>query len=558
MFNKNLEYLVDEKLKARLQAISIEDSRKSISYCITPSNDYVILKNDVPLDDIENPRKAAKDMLSQNIKKPMKANDIIINFGIGLGYLLDETFNTHPSRIMIYEPDIKILHFVLNNVDISEHLASGRVTIFTDLDELIKKLSSMYLTKDKVEIVYLKNYAIIKNQELITLTQKVYDTCKSKMIDINTITKFSKNWLENSIKNIAKVNNSATYLLSDLVNKFEGQTALIVAAGPSLNENIEKIKSNREKFVIFAVNKVLRTLLSNDIIPDFLVCLDAANTDYTLVGLEDYLPKINCIMDLKSDNNILNKNFRRCFISFSENDFAIRNLMEYNRFIKTLEIGGSATTMAYVSAVVLGFSKIIFTGLDLAFKDDVIYSSGETIQKLSDSQIAIDRTTKNIVYVDSVNGGKVATRDDYAAFIKHFELLINETDYKEVYNTTSFGAKINGIKNYSFDEISLIFTLNNSSSVLGETRPFKFEIKEWLQDELFLINNIINILSMNDFSLALVSAIVKSPLTYQYMQADVLNVIQSNFDPALGNDFLDKTKVAVRTIVDLLQKNRLI
>ena len=558
MFNKNLEYLVDEKLKARLQAISIEDSRKSISYCITPSNDYVILKNDVPLDDIENPRKAAKDMLSQNIKKPMKANDIIINFGIGLGYLLDETFNTHPSRIMIYEPDIKILHFVLKNVDISEHLASGRVTIFTDLDELIKKLSSMYLTKDKVEIVYLKNYAIIKNQELITLTQKVYDTCKSKMIDINTITKFSKNWLENSIKNIAKVNNSATYLLSDLVNKFEGQTALIVAAGPSLNENIEKIKSNREKFVIFAVNKVLRTLLSNDIIPDFLVCLDAANTDYTLVGLEDYLPKINCIMDLKSDNNILNKNFRRCFISFSENDFAIRNLMEYNRFIKTLEIGGSATTMAYVSAVVLGFSKIIFTGLDLAFKDDVIYSSGETIQKLSDSQIAIDRTTKNIVYVDSVNGGKVATRDDYAAFIKHFELLINETDYKEVYNTTSFGAKINGIKNYSFDEISLIFTLNNSSSVLGETRPFKFEIKEWLQDELFLINNIINILSMNDFSLALVSAIVKSPLTYQYMQADVLNVIQSNFDPALGNDFLDKTKVAVRTIVDLLQKNRLI
>lgn len=558
MFNKNLEYLIDEKLKARLQAISIEDSRKSISYCITPSNDYVILKDDVPLDDIENPRKAVKDMLSLNIKKQMNTNDIIINFGIGLGYLLDETFNTHPSRIMIYEPDIKILHFVLNNVDISEHLASGRVTIFTNLDELIKKLSSIYLTKDKVEIVYLKNYAIIKNQELITLTQKVYDTCKSKMIDINTITKFSKNWLENSIKNIAKVNNSATYLLSDLVNKFEGQTALIIAAGPSLNENIEKIKSNREKFVIFAVNKVLRTLLSNDIIPDFLVCLDAANTDYTLVGLEDYLPKINCIMDLKSDNNILNKNFRRCFISFSDNDFAIKNLAEHNKFIKTLESGGSATTMAYAASIIMGFKKIIFTGLDLAFKDDIIYSSGETIQKLSDSQIAIDRTTKNIVYVDSVKGGKVATRDDYAAFIKHFELLINETGHKEVYNTTSFGAKIEGMQNFTFDEVALSFTLNNSSTVLGETRPFRFEIKDWAQNELFLINNIINILAKGDFSPILVSEIVKSPLTYQYMQADVLNVIQSNFDQALSNDFLDKTKVAVRTIVDLLQKNRLI
>ena len=45
----------------------------------------------------------------------MKPNDIIINFGLGLGYLLDETFNKYPARIFVYEPDIKLLHFVLNN-----------------------------------------------------------------------------------------------------------------------------------------------------------------------------------------------------------------------------------------------------------------------------------------------------------------------------------------------------------------------------------------------------------------------------------------------------------
>ena len=115
------------------------------------------MKNDIPLDDINNPRQAIKTMLKNTIKSQMGQNDIIITFGIGLCYLLDEVYNTYPSKIFVYEPDINILHFVLNNVDISEHLASGRVFITNDIDELMKKLAATYISKDKVEVVYLKN-----------------------------------------------------------------------------------------------------------------------------------------------------------------------------------------------------------------------------------------------------------------------------------------------------------------------------------------------------------------------------------------------------------------
>ena len=132
---------------------------------------------------------------------------------------------------------------------------------------MLNKLSATYINKDKVEVVYLKNYALVRSKELLELTQKVYETCKTKMIDVNTIARFSKKWLLNTLRNISTVNNSSISLLSDLENKFIGQTALIVAAGPSLNENIEKIKANRDKFVIFAVNKVLRTLEANGITP---------------------------------------------------------------------------------------------------------------------------------------------------------------------------------------------------------------------------------------------------------------------------------------------------
>ena len=559
MFYRNLEFIENESLKQRLKKITLAQSSKNMSYCMTPSDDYLLIKNDLPLDDVNDPKKAVNEMLESIIKTPMDVNDIIITFGIGLGYLLDAAYNKYTSKIIVYEPDIELLHFVLNNIDISEHLASGRIYITNDLDELLKKLSSIYISKDKVEIVYLKNYAIIKSQELLTLTQKVYDTCKTKMVDVNTITKFSKRWLVNTLLNIAKTNSEKVLNLSDLEGKFTGQTALIIAAGPSLNDNIEKIKANRDKYVIFAVNKVLRTLYANDITPDFLVCLDAFGIEKTIVGLEDFCKNINCISDLRSDYTILRSNFKRHLLTFSENDFVGKSLANYNPSIKTYELGGSATTMCFVVAAKLGFSKIIFAGLDLAFKEKVLYSTGEEINKVSANQIAIGSVNKNVVKVKSVNGTLVDTREDYATFIKHFEILLKELNVPEVYNLTNFGAYIEGMKSKTFDEIPLNFSSSLSTPIiLGEAKEINFETNSWAQNEVFLINNVITQLSKGIFSPALVSLIVKSSLLYEYMQADILNIMQSKFDSKLTEEFIEKTKFAIKKVIEYLQKLRLI
>ena len=557
MFNKNLEFITNIELKQRLRNLNIEETRLDISYCMTPTNDYLLMKNDIPIDDINDPRGAVRNMFQKNIKQPMGPNDIIITFGIGLGYLLDETFNTYSSRIFVYEPDIKLLHFVLNNIDISEHLSSGRVFIYDNLDELMNKLSSIYITKDKVEVLYLQNYAIVKNQELLLLTQKVYETCKSKMVDVNTITRYAKVWVANTVKNINTINSSTFYKLSDLEGKFAGQTALVIAAGPSLSENIEKIKADRNKFVIFAVNKVLRTLLANGIYPDFVVGLDAQYVGTTFNGLEEYLPKINYITDIRSDNSALTMNFKKTFIAFTENDLVIKKMKEFND-IHTYESGGSATTMAFVTAVKLGFNKIIFTGLDLAYKGDVAYASGDSVNKISENQIVINGIVKNISTVKSVTGQDAWTTDDYAAFIKHFETLIREFGFSEVYNTTSFGAAINGMKNVKFEEIPLLNISNTTSIITGEAKPCTIETKEWTQEELQLINNVIALLAKNNFSPALVSSIVKSPLLYQYMQKEILQVLQSSVDEGIAGEFMENAKISIKEVIDLLQKNRLI
>ena len=559
MFKKNLEYINNEDLKTRLQGYAIDETKANMSYCMTASNDYLLMKNDVPLDDLEDPRKAIQNMLNDTIKRPMEKNDIIITFGIGLCYQLDEVFNKYPSRIFVYEPDTKLLHFVLNNVDISDHLKSGRVFIYDKLDALVDKLASIYLTKDKVEVVYLKNYAIIKSQELLELTQKVYETCKSKTVDINTITRYSRYWLKNTLENLSKINSIDTYKLSDLEGKFVGQAALVAAAGPSLLENIDFIKNNREKFVIFGVNKAIKTLLDNGITPDFAVCADARFVNKTLSSVPaEKLENINCIMNINSDYSILDNKFKKIFISFPTNDMVINKLAQYNTFIKQQETGGSATTMAFVAAVKMGFSKVIMTGVDLAFKGEQVYASGELFNKVSADEMQINNITKTITTVPSVTGTDVITSTDYAAFVNHFEVLIKELNYSSAYNTSSFGANIPGMKNTPIDKISLMGISNTTAITLGEVKPFKIETKKWTQNELQLINEVISLLSKGEFSPALVSAISKSPLMYQYMQADILEVLQSKMAEELAEGFISKAKEGIKFIVEALQKNNLI
>ncbi len=557
MFDNNLKYLNNEDLKTRLGGFAIDESKANMSYCMTKSNDYLLLKNDVPLDDLDDPRQAVQKMIKETIKKPMEKNDIIITFGLGLCYQLDEVFNTFPSRIFVYEPDTKLIHFVLTNVDISEHLKSGRVFIYDNLDDLTKKLSEIYLTKDRVEVLYLKNYAVVKSQELLALTRKVYETCKSKTVDINTITRYSRVWLENTLSNISKINGGKAYKLSDLDGKFVGQAALVAAAGPSLTENMPFIRANREKFVVFAVNKALKLLIDNGITPDFAVCTDARFVDKTLKDLDASLPNINCIMNINSDSSIISKNFKRFFITFPANDMVINKLSQYNQ-ISQAEYGGSATTMAFVSAVKMGFSKVILTGVDLAFKGEQVYANGEMFEKISAKEMKINSVTKNLTTVPSVTGMDVLSSDDYAAFVHHFEVLIKELGYVSVYNTSSFGASIPGTKNKPIKEIPLMGISNTTAITLGEVQPFKLETKIWAQDELLLINEIIALLSRGEFSVALVSAISKSPLMYQYMQSEVLEALQSKMAEELAEKFIAKAKEGIKYIVETLQKNNII
>ncbi len=134
--------------------------------------------------------------------------------------------------------------------------------------------------------------------------------------------------------------------------------------------------------------------------------------------------------------------------------------------------------------------------------------------------------------------------------------MIKELNCSNIYNISSFGAAIEGVKAIPFEELNL--NAPADASQMSFIPTFKFALKTFVDEEFCHINNIITILSKGVFSPALLSAIVKSAFIYQYMQSEILEVLQKNYAPELAEPFIEKTKNAIKVVVELLQKNKLV
>ena len=76
-------------------------------------------------------------------------------YGIGLGYLADEFVNNLKGKVIVYEPDLQVLAFVLSAVDMSQNFKTGRLFFASTEEELKKILYEQYRYKSNATFSYL-------------------------------------------------------------------------------------------------------------------------------------------------------------------------------------------------------------------------------------------------------------------------------------------------------------------------------------------------------------------------------------------------------------------
>ncbi|VBB05548.1 s-adenosyl-l-methionine-dependent methyltransferase [Lucifera butyrica] len=373
-----------------------------------------------------------------------KAGTAIIVYGLGLGYLAEALLERFEEKVSLFiiEPDRAVFCQAMRNRDLRHVLCSDRVYIQVGgaIREIWDKFFIFYDTARYTGVVMagLPGYQTVYGEHHLEVIRTVKAIVDSKLFNLVTMTHYGPNMISNAILNLWDYYKHPG--VRTLYGKFTGVPAIIVSAGPSLNQNISLLREAKGKAVIIAVGTAAKALQQHNIVPDFLVSIDSHPLNYEHFK-NVVTEQIALIADMQSHHMIL-KTFKgpefvaeRTVVSSW-----LDGIVEDKGFN---ESGGSVANSAMVAAYKMGAAPIVFVGQDLAYAHDGhshatgtnwenrVYTGGENL---------------NYFYVKANDGGQVLTDRTFNQFRIFFENWIREKGDREYINATEGGAYIAGTK----------------------------------------------------------------------------------------------------------------
>lgn len=470
---------------------------------------------------IHNPKSPlgeAQEIFSMATNEPVAIHVI---YGLGLGYLFQVASMNSNGAVILYEPDLNILWTAFSLVDFSSDILKKNVFITNTLEETydeIYKKSNIHNTPQLLSLTSAREYDEKGFDELVRKLQEIVGIYS---MDLKYTRERFYPSIQMLIRNIPNLLNEKP--LARLKDTLKGKTAVVVSAGPTLDKNIETLKKYRDKYVLFTVGTAVKTLYKNDIKPDFLCIIETYNSSKQVEGLD--LSDVYFITEPYASPELRNFNFKEIFSHISANspinqlwsDVCGENIEEY--WSK-----GTVSYTALNSARILGCSKIILVGQDLAYLDGQCYSkdsaykdlvcqfnsdkdSWEIIAKDLDSFASaisaspnkeeryatayrrLERLNNSLYKVKGISGQMIPTESVYAAFVKPLSEFAEHFNDREYINTSLFGAQIDGFKNISLEE-----ALKDSSDIgiINPKSDFSYDIEKIKENLKTTLN------SMND------------------------------------------------------------
>jgi hypothetical protein len=394
----------------------------------------------------------------------------IVMYGLGLTHHLAEMIQMNPNlNFYILEPEIDIFIEMLKVVQIDQLLQHPQIKLLRlgKTEEEIRLFNTLFNTYSefsKVDI-FIPFYSTID----INALRKYYDLNylfrEMEAIEYAFEELFGTMPYRNSIRNLEKMFQSSS--LRAIRDKFAGCTALIVGAGPSLELDVEYIKMNRDRLIIFSAGSSIQSLLHFGIKPHFSVSMDPGKSNgrvFEGLAVEDltliYVPQIF--------HGILKRNFNQLFYTFFENDPIVEYLFPDINPALRIRANNSVTGTAIQVAAFIGATKIMFAGQDLSFPNNQYYASGA---KHINTENLKNKTKRGNLEVENVNGSFNTTNVSMRSALEDIERLIAALQGVEFVNTSSLGVKIKGAnyvpflqaveaieKTYHFDEVNEILS----------------------------------------------------------------------------------------------------
>lgn len=379
-----------------------------------------------------------------NRKKRLKDINKFIFIGTLLGRHIPRIAKKIDAKMyLVLEKNLEIFRLSLFTVDYTILAQNG--VIFSIMDDVLdteKKIGQFlgisntenYLLKFSTTNINVDEYIDNILNALHLLSPVGYDYNRKLYSNINRTTKYIRNGYKILLFNKIKKN----------FNLFKNIPILYIAAGPSLDENIEWIKENQNKFFIVTIGAAYKKLLANNIKIDMITSLDESNILANLQFDDENIAKISqntiILASTITNENVLKKFNQKNLFLYE----VFQSIHKDNVYFHGFSIGEITLD------ILLHFNakEIYIIGLDLALNqetgDSHAKGSNSTISKLNlgaEQNRATFNSQESLIKVKGNLKEEVFTTPFFFTSISSTRQKLSEkADDVEVYNLSSHGA----------------------------------------------------------------------------------------------------------------------
>lgn len=602
VLQKNIAQIAhyDNELANRILMFKIEKSNLELAQ--NENGEYNLLFYNKPLHSAQGAIKEA-NMVAKNFQD--NQDEIKIIYGLGLGYLADVTSNIiKKNKIIIYEPNLELIKYVLSIAQI-DALYKENVILCNDKDTFYNHIKNFSDENTTFSISFLNSYKIYLEdiKDILYLAQKAQG---ENIGNVNTYLSKAHGQFYSTLLNFVDIIKNPN--ISDLVDIYKGKTALIACAGPSLKQNIDIIKKNQNKFVIFALNTTAKLLIENGIEPDFIVAIEnyAPLEHFKNVDTQKYY----FIEEAALNPEVKKLKTKKTFNFISKNNFLNDYIRECLKLDDEIYSFGTVSYTALESAYIMGFDRIILVGQNLAYDGARCYSTDCHIvdveciydekekkykivadeEKYMNSGIAkkfgqeaakivlkthLENMNKNICTVKSQEGIDILSKTDYAIFIKCFEDAAKKIKAKKpnikLINSSNKGAQINGFENVKLeDAVNLLedveklnldeykpnidkkYLVKKIDELIDKNHLFHLQINKIIENKKKFDENSMNIDEFFNEYYEIIENIVKLKEKHKYNYLEFFYLLQLKKDYNLKTLLdIEKTKENIDKIMNV-------
>jgi len=367
---------------------------------------------------------------------------ILFGFGNGMYVRKIAVSCGKNDQIIVYEPSLVIFRMALENFDCSELIRDKKVQIIVEeygQEKFQAYLYKMIKQEDLDGLIFgdYMNYEALfpADRELFYhALQLVYNSILATQ---DVLERYGHSYYENILANLPAFIKSKS--LEALYYKMPKDIpAIVVAAGPSLDKNIEKLKKAKGKCFMIAADSAVKALLAHNIVPDIYVTVDGQKNSAHFA--DERTRQIPVVCYLLSNRNAIAVNQSDKFFIGDDNPH-LQNFMNQQKILlPKLSTGGSVANECFSLAQLMGLHTIILVGQDLAYTGDKTHSSA-TVRGAWNMNVDQMETT---IEIEGIDGKPIKSSTEFQLYRSWFETKIKDYPELKVIDATEGGALIHG------------------------------------------------------------------------------------------------------------------